>query len=90
MFCVDDFLIVVECKDDIKKHESKNRDKFKDYAVDGALLYSQYLSKEYDVLSIAISGNKKNLLRNSFFLQLKGEEYTDFELKDLIQIEDLI
>ena len=60
---LDDFLIVVECKDDIKKHESKNRDKFKDYAVDGALLYSQYLSKEYDVLSIAISGNKKNLLR---------------------------
>ena len=87
---LDDFLIVVECKDDIKKHESKNRDKFKDYAVDGALLYSQYLSKEYDVLSIAISGNKKNLLRKSFFLQLKGEEYTDFELKDLIQIEDLI
>ena len=87
---LDDFLIVVECKDDIKKHESKNRDKFKDYAVDGALLYSQYLSKEYDVLSIAISGNKKNLLRKSFFLQLKGEEYKDFELKDLDEIEDLI
>jgi len=67
-----DFIIVVECKADIKFHESKNRDKYKDYAVDGALLYSSFLSKEFDVLSIAISGEEKSNLRISHFLQLKG------------------
>ncbi|MEK6839476.1 MAG: methyltransferase, partial [Nanoarchaeota archaeon] len=34
-----DFLLVIECKADTKFHESKNRDIYKDYAVDGALLY---------------------------------------------------
>ena len=46
-----DFLIVVECKPDVLKHESPNRDKYSEYAVDGALLYSSYLSKEFDVLA---------------------------------------
>lgn len=87
---IDDLIIVVECKADIKNHESKNKDKFKDYAVDGVLLYSNYLSKEYDVISIAISGNKKNLLRKSFFLQLKGGEYKNFEINDLINVNDFI
>jgi type I restriction enzyme M protein len=35
-----DLLIVVECKAHTAKHESQNRDKFTDYAVDGALLYA--------------------------------------------------
>ena len=34
-----EFLIVIECKADISKHESKTRKKYKDYAVDGVLLY---------------------------------------------------
>src|SRR3990167_3002641 len=41
-----DFVIVIECKPDIKKHQSKNLDKYGDYAVDGALLYASFLSKE--------------------------------------------
>ena len=68
-----DFIIVVECKADLKKHESKKRDNPKDYAVDGALLYSSYLSKEYDVLSIAVSGENKKELKVSHFLQLQGK-----------------
>jgi type I restriction enzyme M protein len=68
------FILVVECKADIKFHESKDKDKYKEYAVDGALLYSSFLSKEFDVLSIAISGEQKNKLRISHFLQLKGTE----------------
>src|SRR3990172_12740694 len=32
-----DFIIVIECKADITKHESKEHDKYADYAVDGAL-----------------------------------------------------
>lgn len=69
-----DLLIIVECKADITKHESKNKDLFKDYAVDGALLYSSYLSKEYDVLSIAVSGENERELKISHFLQLKNQK----------------
>lgn len=68
------FLIVVECKADIRKHESKELDKYSEYAVDGVLLYSSYLSKEFDVLSIAVSGENKDELKVSHFLQLMGED----------------
>ena len=67
-----DFIIVVECKPKIQFHQSKEGNKYKEYAVDGVLLYSSFLSKEYDVLSIAISGEQKNNLRISHFLQLRG------------------
>ena len=66
-------LIVIECKADISKHESKSKDKFYDYAVDGALLYSSYLSKEFDILAIAVSGQTKQQLKVTHFLQLKNE-----------------
>lgn len=67
-----DLLIVVECKPSVAKHESPHRDQPKHYAVDGALLYSSYLSRDYDVLSIAVSGENKRGLKVSHFLQLKG------------------
>ena len=67
------FMIVVECKADITKHESPDKDKFAEYAVDEALLYASFLSKEYDVLAIAASGETKQQLKVSHFLHLKGE-----------------
>ncbi len=69
-----DFIIVVECKADITKHESLNRDKYKDFSVDGVLLYSSYLSKEFDVLSIAVSGESEKNKKISHFLQVKGDK----------------
>lgn len=68
-----DLLIVVECKADTTRHESPNRDKFADYAVDGVLLYASYLSKSFDVLAIAVSGETKEMLKISHFLHLKNE-----------------
>jgi type I restriction-modification system DNA methylase subunit len=68
-----ELIIIVECKAKIEKHESVNRDNPKEYAVDGALLYASYLSRDYDVLSIAVSGEKKSNIKISHFLQLKGE-----------------
>jgi len=65
-----DFLIVIECKAKPSKHESVTRDKYAEYAVDGVLLYSSFLSKEFDVLSIAVSGENKTELKISHFLQL--------------------
>ena len=70
---VANFLIVIECKGDVTKHQSKTLDKYADYAVDGALLYSSFLSKEYDVLAIAVSGQTQKELRVSHYLQLQGE-----------------
>lgn len=69
-----EFIIVVECKAEVSKHESLTRDKYKDFSVDGALLYSSYLSKEFDVLSIAVSGETKSSNKISHFLQLKGDK----------------
>ncbi|HEY0460096.1 MAG TPA: N-6 DNA methylase [Pyrinomonadaceae bacterium] len=67
-------LTVVECKADVKKHESKTKDKFSDFAVDGVLLYASYLSKEYDVLAIAVSGEDEKHAKVSHFLQLQNEK----------------
>ncbi len=68
-----DLLVVVECKADIKKHESTNKDKYSDFAVDGILLYASYLSKAFDVIGIAVSGENKRELKVTHFLHLQGE-----------------
>ena len=68
-----DLIIVIECKAETSKHESINRDRYADFAVDGVLLYSAYLSKDFDVLAIAASGETKENLRISHFLHLKNE-----------------
>ena len=69
-----DFIAVIECKADIQRHESPNRDQYKDYAVDGALLYASHLSANFDVLAIGVSGMTEQNLKVSHFLQLKGDE----------------
>ena len=73
------------------KHESKNREEFTDYAVDGVLLYSSYLSKEYDVLSLAVSGVEKDNIRISYFIQRVGKDIAEQIFGNtLITIEDII
>lgn len=67
------FVIIIECKADVGKHESLTHRNYRDYAVDGALLYSSYLSRDFDVLSIAVSGQTESELKVSHFLQLRGE-----------------
>ena len=69
-----DLIIVIECKADIKKHESETHDNYADYSVDGALLYASFLSKEYDVIAIAVSGETKAELRISQFLHLNKDD----------------
>lgn len=68
-----DLLIVIECKADITKHESHNRNNYADYAIDGVLLYASFLHKEFDVLAIAVSGESVQNIRISHFLHLKSE-----------------
>jgi len=66
-------IIIIECKADIKKHESNNHDKFAEYAVDGALLYASHLSNQYDVIAIGVSGIVENNVKISHYLFLKNE-----------------
>lgn len=87
---IKDLIIVIECKADIKKHESKEKNKFSEYAVDGALLYSAFLSKQFNVISIAVSGETKKELRVSNFLQLQNLNYSELESKDILSFEDYI
>ena len=86
-----DLIIVIECKAALTKHESVKKDKYTDYAVDGVLLYSSYLSKEFDVLSIAVSGINKMNLAISHFLQLKGEKKAVQKFDDkLLPVNDYL
>jgi hypothetical protein len=87
-----DFIIVIETKANIKFHKSEKLDKYKDFAVDGALLYSSFLSKEYDVLSIGISGEEKEKLKISHYLQLKNTTQAHAIFKDdiILDLEDYL
>lgn len=67
------FLVVIECKADPLHHESLRRDRYRDFAVDGVLLYASHLAREFDVLAIAVSGETPARLRLSHFFHLRGE-----------------
>ncbi|WOC14320.1 HsdM family class I SAM-dependent methyltransferase [Gordonia sp. MP11Mi] len=66
-----DMVVLVECKADTKFHESANRDKPVEYAVDGVLHYASFLSSKYTVICIAVSGKGKSA-NWSFFVMPKG------------------
>jgi type I restriction enzyme M protein len=66
-----DMVVVVECKADVRKHESKGRDLPKDFAVDGVLHYGRFLSSKYTVICIAVSGDTRSN-EWSFFVMPKG------------------
>tara|TARA_A100001015_G_scaffold320006_1_gene444857 strand:- start:179 stop:2527 length:2349 start_codon:yes stop_codon:yes gene_type:complete len=67
------FVCIIECKGNLNKHQSENLNKYKDFAVDGCKLYSSYISKEKDVLSIAFSGERHDNFKVSHYFQIKGE-----------------
>jgi type I restriction enzyme M protein len=61
-----DFVIVIECKADAKRHKSASLSAPVTHAVDGALHYAEALSKEYNVIAIGVSGEAKHLLIDSY------------------------
>lgn len=83
------YVIVVECKAMVKDHESVSRDDAVKYAVDGVLHYAKALSKEYNVIAIAVSGQTEYELLVSHFYWKKGsEKYTELADKKLLGIDD--
>ena len=69
-----DFLVVFECKAETKYHESPDRDKPIEYAVDGVLHYAKRLAKEFNVIAVAVSGQTQSGLKVSNFIHPKGAE----------------
>ena len=84
-------IMIIECKANIHQHESEDKNRYTDYAVDGVLLYAAFLSREYDVIAIAASGNDNNH-RISHFLHLKGEQcaHSIFNDDTLLTLEDYL
>jgi type I restriction enzyme M protein len=86
-----DLLIICECKADVNKHKSINLENYSDYAVDGILLYSSFLSKEYNIISIAISGETRHENKISTFLQLKEEKNArDLNINKIYKFSDYV
>lgn len=88
-----DYIIIVECKAEIKNHRSK-RDESENaekYAVDGILHYASFLKKHFNVIAIAVSGEDKEKLTVSNFLINKGsDEIKELPDKELLNIYDYL
>lgn len=83
-----DFVLIVECKADVKDHASPTaslmigpdaNESPADYAkrvvrfaVDGALHYAQHLAKEFNVIAVAVSGQTSSGLQISTYLHTRG------------------
>lgn len=87
-----DYMLVIECKADASKHQSKNLDNAKDYAVDGVLHYASKLSTQFDVVAIAVSGQTQQELVVSNFVWKKGASVYRELVNDanLLSINDYI
>ncbi|MFJ5486088.1 HsdM family class I SAM-dependent methyltransferase, partial [Pectobacterium actinidiae] len=70
------FLIVFECKHDVRKHESQARNKPVEFAVDGVLHYAKHLAKDYTVVAVAVSGETGSSMKISSFLVPAGTTET--------------
>jgi type I restriction enzyme M protein len=85
------FILVIEDKRDKSLHESKILNQPIKYAVDGAVHYGKKLSKEFDVISIGVSGISKNELLVTHHLHLKGsDEIVKLEFNELKTPEEYI
>ncbi|KML70039.1 HsdM family class I SAM-dependent methyltransferase [Pectobacterium peruviense] len=70
------FLIVFECKHDVRKHESQTGNKPVEFAVDGVLHYAKHLAKDYTVVAVAVSGETTSSMKISSFLVPAGTTET--------------
>ncbi len=86
-----DFIIIIECKADNLKHETLNKDKPIDYAVDGALHYARFLQINFNVVAIAVSGqNEKDLKVSNFFFKKNCNIFEEQNARELLSIYDYI
>jgi len=85
------FIIVFECKPDVRKHESPARDKPVDFAVDGVLHYAKHLAKHYTVVAVAVSGATASSLKVSNFLIPAGTTEAKYLVNEAgVTVADII
>lgn len=90
-FSAPDFLIIFECKALIKQHESPMRNRPVEFAVDGVLHYAKALSKSFNVIAVAASGQNESELKISNFLWPKGSvEYKSLTNEHGVEINSII
>jgi type I restriction-modification system DNA methylase subunit len=81
-------IIVVECKNSVKRHQSEQLDCPNGYAVDGVLYYAKFLKQSFNVIALAISGTKTTEIKVDAFYWGKGLTVYDADLlkkaKDII------
>ena len=85
------YLIVVECKyhlgDHISPHPISDPNQ---YAVDGVLHYAKFLSTEYDIIAIAVSGTPENYRISNFLRKQGQQDYEDKKTEELLPINSYI
>ncbi|MGY1712792.1 class I SAM-dependent DNA methyltransferase [Geodermatophilus sp. SYSU D00758] len=91
-----DIVIVVECKATVAQHESPQRNRPADFAVDGVLHYARALSPHYTVVAVAVSGDER-LLKIDNFLLTKGETQerlliapTGADINEIVPLSDYL
>ena len=90
-FSAPDFLIIFECKALTKQHESPMRNRPVEFAVDGVLHYVKALSKSFNVIAVAASGQNESELKISNFLWPKGSvEYKSLTNEHGVEINSII
>lgn len=99
-------IVVVECKAEINGANSKHSmfddvEEYKlygygtpaeteQYAINGALYYGTFLSQDYDVIAIGVSGQSESELRITSFVLPKGSELADMEIMEDGGYEDCL
>lgn len=67
-------IIVIECKNSVKKHCSEKWNRPASYAVDGVLYYAKFLKQDYDVIAIAVSGTNADHMKVDTFYWIQGQD----------------
>ena len=81
-------IVVVECKNSVKKHRSTNLDCPNGYAVDGVLYYAKFLKESFNVVAVAVSGTKTTDIKVDAFYW--GKRLTTYDEDLLKKAKDII
>lgn len=84
-------VMVIECKDNIEKHQTFDnlnsyqkgiggKDEISSYCINGALHYATFVNDIHDVIAVAISGTLEDNMRITSFVLPKGKGLEDIKL----------
>ena len=70
-----DTVVIIECKASVEDHASHDHRQPEQYAVDGVLHYAKFLKDGYNVVAIAVSGDKDAVKTSVFLWDKRGSIY---------------